>query len=60
MPCRIVERGFPGSRGAGIQPRTREIFEDLGVLDAVGVCSNSCVSQGGRGRPGGNQERHPS
>ncbi|RNF78235.1 pentachlorophenol monooxygenase [Streptomyces botrytidirepellens] len=36
--CRIVERGgrgFPGTRGAGIQPRTREIFEDLGVLDAV-------------------------
>ena len=36
--CRLVERGegnYPGSRGAGIQPRTREIFEDLGVLDAV-------------------------
>src|SRR5215475_4550631 len=24
---------FAGSRGKGIQPRTQEIFEDLGVLD---------------------------
>ncbi|MYX96687.1 pentachlorophenol monooxygenase [Streptomyces sp. SID486] len=30
------ERGlFPGSRGKGIQPRTQEVFDDLGVLDAV-------------------------
>ncbi|WP_373035428.1 FAD-dependent monooxygenase [Streptomyces sp. NRRL B-2790] len=30
------ERGlFPGSRGKGIQPRTQEVFEDLGVLDAI-------------------------
>src|ERR1700761_1184690 len=26
---------FEGSRGKGIQPRTLEIFEDLGVIDAV-------------------------
>ncbi|QFQ89825.1 FAD-binding protein (plasmid) [Paracoccus kondratievae] len=26
---------FPGSRGKGIQPRTQEIFEDLGVLDRL-------------------------
>src|SRR5262249_31230416 len=26
---------FFGSRGKGIQPRTLEVFEDLGVLDAV-------------------------
>ncbi|MFE2303082.1 FAD-dependent monooxygenase [Streptomyces sp. NPDC059445] len=34
----VVERGeglAPGSRGKGIQPRTMEIFEDLGVLDAI-------------------------
>ncbi|MFF4017548.1 FAD-dependent oxidoreductase [Streptomyces sp. NPDC001843] len=34
----VVERGdrlFPGSRGKGIQPRTQEVFEDLGVLDAI-------------------------
>ena len=38
VSCRVVERGqsgFPGSRGAGIQPRSREIFEDLGVLGAI-------------------------
>ncbi|GHF48379.1 hypothetical protein GCM10010218_32330 [Streptomyces mashuensis] len=35
---RIVERserGFPGSRGTGLQPRTLELFDDLGVIDAV-------------------------
>src|SRR5437899_4529864 len=26
---------FQGSRGKGIQPRTLEIFEDLGVLDRI-------------------------
>ncbi|MCX4545736.1 FAD-dependent oxidoreductase [Streptomyces sp. NBC_01565] len=34
----VVERAdglFPGSRGKGLQPRTQEIFGDLGVLDAV-------------------------
>jgi 2-polyprenyl-6-methoxyphenol hydroxylase-like FAD-dependent oxidoreductase len=34
----IVERGdglLPGARGKGIQPRTLEVFDDLGVLDAV-------------------------
>ncbi|GAB2994851.1 FAD-dependent oxidoreductase [Streptomyces pseudoechinosporeus] len=34
----VVERAdglFPGSRGKGIQPRTMEVFDDLGVLDAV-------------------------
>jgi 2-polyprenyl-6-methoxyphenol hydroxylase-like FAD-dependent oxidoreductase len=35
---RVVERAehaFIGSRGDGLQPRTLEVFEDLGVLDAV-------------------------
>lgn len=34
----VVERAgvlFPGSRGKGIQPRTQEVFHDLGVLDAM-------------------------
>ncbi|WP_372784875.1 FAD-dependent oxidoreductase [Phenylobacterium sp.] len=26
---------FPGSRGKGIQPRSQEVFEDLGVLDRI-------------------------
>ncbi|MEV5238990.1 FAD-dependent monooxygenase [Streptomyces cinnamoneus] len=37
IPHRVVERaerGFPGSRGTGIQPRTLEVFDDLGVLPA--------------------------
>ena len=34
----IVEKAdalFPGSRGKGIQPRTMEVFDDLGVIDAI-------------------------
>ncbi|MFE7192479.1 FAD-dependent monooxygenase [Kitasatospora sp. NPDC057541] len=34
----LVERApalFPGSRGKGLQPRTQEVFEDLGLLAAV-------------------------
>jgi 2-polyprenyl-6-methoxyphenol hydroxylase-like FAD-dependent oxidoreductase len=30
-----LARPFPGSRGKGIQPRTQEIFEDLGILDRI-------------------------
>ncbi len=30
-----METPFAGSRGKGIQPRTQEIFEDLGILDQV-------------------------
>src|SRR3954454_13398126 len=26
---------FTGSRGKGIQPRSQEVFEDLGVLDRI-------------------------
>ncbi len=38
IPFRLIEQmqePFRGSRGKGIQPRTQEIFEDLGVLDRV-------------------------
>ncbi|MER7840996.1 FAD-dependent monooxygenase [Streptomyces sp. NPDC096040] len=34
----VVEAGdklFPGSRGKGIQPRTQEVFDDLGVREAI-------------------------
>ncbi|GAA3816039.1 FAD-dependent oxidoreductase [Streptomyces coacervatus] len=34
----VVEKAeglFPGSRGKGIQPRTLEVLDDLGVLDAI-------------------------
>jgi 2-polyprenyl-6-methoxyphenol hydroxylase-like FAD-dependent oxidoreductase len=30
-----ADRSFEGSRGKGIQPRTLEIFEDLGVIDPI-------------------------
>ena len=35
---RLIEAGakpFAGSRGKGLQPRTLEIFDDLGVIDAI-------------------------
>src|SRR5580704_3475128 len=35
---RLIEAAtapFQGSRGKGIQPRTLEIFDDLGVIDAI-------------------------
>ena len=38
VPCRIVEASeepLPGSRGDGLQPRTLEVFDDLGVIDEV-------------------------
>jgi 2-polyprenyl-6-methoxyphenol hydroxylase-like FAD-dependent oxidoreductase len=38
IAVRIIDKAtepFAGSRGDGIQPRTLEVFDDLGVLDAV-------------------------
>jgi 2-polyprenyl-6-methoxyphenol hydroxylase-like FAD-dependent oxidoreductase len=38
IPFRLIEAGqtpFEGSRGKGIQPRTLEIFDSLGVIDPV-------------------------
>ncbi|MFJ4090270.1 FAD-dependent monooxygenase [Kitasatospora sp. NPDC089913] len=47
LACDLARRGvsallveqagalFPGSRGKGLQPRTQEVFEDLGLLTAV-------------------------
>ncbi|GHC73673.1 FAD-dependent monooxygenase [Streptomyces cinnamoneus] len=42
---RIVDResrGFPGSRGTGLQPRSLEVFEDLGVLSALQEAGGPC------------------
>ncbi|KUN08403.1 pentachlorophenol monooxygenase [Streptomyces yokosukanensis] len=44
----IVERAeklFPGSRGKGLQPRTQEVFDDLGILDAVRAASGPYPKQ---------------
>lgn len=38
IPFRLIDRldaPFSGSRGKGIQPRTQEVFEDLGILDRL-------------------------
>ncbi len=38
VAVRIIDKAetyFAGSRGDGMQPRTLEVFEDIGVLDAV-------------------------
>ncbi|MCX4669452.1 FAD-dependent oxidoreductase [Streptomyces sp. NBC_01381] len=50
----VVERAdalFPGSRGKGIQPRTQEVFDDLGIIDAAlaagGPAPVGMVWQGG-------------
>ncbi|MFF4403966.1 FAD-dependent monooxygenase [Streptomyces sp. NPDC001404] len=37
-----AERGFPGSRGMGIQPRTQEVFDDLGVIGAIAAAGGPC------------------
>jgi 2-polyprenyl-6-methoxyphenol hydroxylase-like FAD-dependent oxidoreductase len=51
----VVEKAdalFPGSRGKGLQPRTMEVFDDLGVIDAIlakgGVYPAGAVWQDGR------------
>jgi 2-polyprenyl-6-methoxyphenol hydroxylase-like FAD-dependent oxidoreductase len=38
IPCRLIEAAetpFTGSRGKGIQPRTLEILEDLGIIEPI-------------------------
>ena len=38
IPCRLIdaaETPFTGSRGKGIQPRTLEIFDDLGIIEPI-------------------------
>ena len=48
VPCQVVNAApgiSPLSRGKGLQPRTQEVFEDLGVLGAVqaGGCAYPLV-----------------
>lgn len=38
VPCRVIdqsEQPFPGSRAKGLQPRTLEVFDSLGVIDTI-------------------------
>ena len=62
----VVEKAdalFPGSRGKGIQPRTMEVFDDLGVIDAIlargGAYPVGAVWQDGR-KVGEHQMFEPS
>jgi 2-polyprenyl-6-methoxyphenol hydroxylase-like FAD-dependent oxidoreductase len=57
IPTLVIERAdalLPGSRGKGIQPRTMEVFDDLGVLDAIldsgGAYPPTVIWQGGKCR----------
>jgi 2-polyprenyl-6-methoxyphenol hydroxylase-like FAD-dependent oxidoreductase len=53
ISCRLIEAAeapFTGSRGKGIQPRTLEIFEDLGIIEPIlaagGVYPKLCIHLG--------------
>jgi 2-polyprenyl-6-methoxyphenol hydroxylase-like FAD-dependent oxidoreductase len=48
IPFRLIEKmdePFRGSRGKGIQPRTQEVFEDLGILDRISASGGSYPPQ---------------
>ena len=50
-----LDAPFPGSRGKGIQPRSQEIFEDIGVLDKL-VAIGGFYPQPRAYRPDGSYE----
>ncbi|OHT86972.1 FAD-dependent monooxygenase [Mycobacteroides saopaulense] len=38
VACRVLDKApgtFPGSRGKGLSPRTQEVFDDLGISEAI-------------------------
>jgi 2-polyprenyl-6-methoxyphenol hydroxylase-like FAD-dependent oxidoreductase len=58
--CRLiesVETPFTGSRGKGIQPRTLEIFDDLGIIEPIlaagGLYPRLCIHLGPLSIPAG-------
>ncbi|WP_255956159.1 FAD-dependent monooxygenase [Streptomyces odontomachi] len=54
---RVVERAgalIPGSRGKGLQPRTMEVLDDLGVIDAV-LASGGAIPVGMMWKDGARQ-----
>ena len=56
---RLIEKmdaPFRGSRGKGIQPRSQEIFEDLGILDRLVVAGGVYPPQREYGRDGSYRE----
>ncbi|MFI7322345.1 FAD-dependent oxidoreductase [Streptomyces venezuelae] len=60
VPALVVERApalFPGSRGKGLQPRTMEVLDDLGVVGAV-LASGGRIPVGMVWRDGERQGEH--
>src|SRR3954452_10091353 len=58
---RLIEKlddPFRGSRGKGIQPRTQEVFEDLGILDRVVASGGAYPPQRDYRDDGGHQDTH--
>jgi 2-polyprenyl-6-methoxyphenol hydroxylase-like FAD-dependent oxidoreductase len=51
-----AERPFQGSRGKGIQPRSQEVFEDLGVLPRMLTTGGPYPTVRTYGRDGGSQD----
>ena len=51
-----MEHPFPGSRGKGIQPRSQEIFEDLGIIDRVVAIGGVYPPQRAYRKDGGYEE----
>ncbi len=61
LPFRLIDKldsPFPGSRGKGIQPRTQEVFEDLGLLDRL-VAVGGFYPPQREYRPGGGCDESP-
>ncbi|NJR80035.1 FAD-dependent oxidoreductase [Sphingomonas corticis] len=56
---RLIEKSgtpFVGSRGKGIQPRTQEVFEDLGILDAIAAMGSPYPPHRNHRQDGGYEE----
>jgi len=51
-----MEGPFSGSRGKGLQPRSLEIFEDLGILDRLAAVGNEYPPQRTHHADGGHQD----
>lgn len=58
---RLVDKSpapFTGSRGKGIQPRTLEVFEDLGVADRIAAAGGHYPPVRFYAPDGGHEDRH--
>src|SRR5215475_11791693 len=57
---RIVDKAatpFEGSRGKGLQPRSQEVFEDLGVLDRIAALGGPYPMRRAYGADGAAQDQ---